>query len=131
MNGTTDPSSMPQTSAANPAPADAGQLDLPRAVRQLRVLVCWLGLAISTVSLLFNAFVLKQNRDTKAMSDNRAQQLMQLQASQQPLIVAVNELAQYSMGNTELMALFKKYGIELKAPPPATLTNAPPAAPTP
>ena len=129
MNGTADPSSGGQMPATNPAPADAEQLDLPRAVWQLRVIVCGLVLAVLAVSLLFNAFVWKQNRDTKARTRS-AEQLREMQARQQQLILTAKDLAQYSLGNADLMALFKKYNIELKMPPPATSTNTPPAAPT-
>ena len=93
--------------------------DLAAAVGQLRVLVCGLGAGLILVSLMLSAFVLKQNRDLAAVLNNHQQQLAQLSATQRPMATMLSELAKYSMGKPELMAIFAKHGLQF------TPANAP------
>jgi hypothetical protein len=101
-------------------------VDVAAAVGQLRLLVCGLGAALIFVSLVLSAFVLKQNRDLKAVTHNRAQQLAQLQATQKPMMNVLNELAKYSVGKPELTAIFTKHGLKYS---PTAVTEQPASLP--
>jgi hypothetical protein len=90
----------------------AQPMNLAAAVGQLRVLVCGLGAGLILVSLLLSAFVLKQNRDLAAVTNNRQRQFAQLAATQRPMMVVLSELAKYSMGKPELTAIFAKHGLQ-------------------
>src|SRR5437667_5799911 len=94
------------------APAELPS-DVTRAVWALRVMVCGLGAALLVSSLTFNAFVWKQNRNITAQTSARGNQVSRLQASQQRLMPAVQELARYSAGKPELTAVFGRFGIDL------------------
>ncbi|HXI84984.1 MAG TPA: hypothetical protein VNL17_12930 [Verrucomicrobiae bacterium] len=87
-------------------------MDVSAAVRQLRTLVCGLGAALIFVSLTLSAFVLKQNRDLTAVTNNREHQIAQLQATQKPMMYVLSELAKYSVGKPELTAIFTKHGLK-------------------
>jgi hypothetical protein len=91
-------------------------MDLTAAVRQLRALVCGLGAGLLIVSLTLSAFVYKQNRNLTGAINMRQRQSAQLQANQQPVMYAVNELGKYSVGKPELLAIFAKHGIQIKSP---------------
>ena len=119
MNQATPPTEGGTTSAT---PAET-PLDVGRAVWQLRVVVCGLGVALLVSSLTFNVFVWKQNRNIAAQTAARASQVSRLQASQQRLVPAVQELARYSAANPELTAVFSRFGIDLSV----TSTGAPSA----
>ena len=114
-----------------PAPAPEQPIDLARAVWQLRIVVCGLGAMLLVSTLAFNVFVWKQNRNISSQANGRAAQVSRLQASQQSLAPAVNELARYSAGNPELMALFGRFGFDINtastaaASAPAAATQAP------
>jgi len=99
------------------ATAPEPPLDVARALWQLRILTCWLGLGLLAMSLAFNAFVWKQNRNLLAEIRFRTQQAVQIQDNQQRLRPLVEELAQYSRGNPELMAIFKRSGFEIRSQP--------------
>lgn len=113
--------------AASQSPTVAEPLDLEAAVRQLRMLVCGLGAGLLVVSLGLSAFVYKQNRNLTAETNQRERQITLLQANQQPLLFALNELGKYSVGKPELMAVFTRHGIQITAP---SETRAPVPAPT-
>ena len=100
----------------SPAPA---ALDLVQAVWQLRAVVCGLGAALLVVSLSFNVYLWKQNRNITAATRSRVQQTQQLDARVQELAKVANELANYSATRPELLAIFKRYGLELKPSTPA------------
>jgi hypothetical protein len=91
-------------------------MDLTAAVRQLRALVCGLGAGLLIVSLVLSAFVYKQNRNLTGAINMRLRQSAQLQANQQPVMYAVNELGKYSVGKPELLAIFARHGIQIKSP---------------
>jgi len=111
------------------APGPEPPLDMAQAVWQLRMLICWLGLAVLVLSVAFDGFVWKQNRDLASETGFRKQQAAQLQSGQQRLKGAVEELARYSYGNPELTAIFERFGFRITIPP---ASNAPPASvPTP
>jgi hypothetical protein len=105
-------------------PETAGSVEATSAMRvveavgQLRALVCGLGLALLVLGVVFDLFVFKQNRNLASAAANRSRQTAQMQTLQQQWTPALNALAQYSSGKPELMAIFKKHGIEVK--PPAT-----------
>lgn len=101
-------------------------MDVATAVGQLRVLVCGLAAGLLLVSLVLSAFVYKQNRNLTAAFNARQRQISQLQANQQPLMYVINELAKYSMGKPELVAVFSKHGLQLTSKPE---TNGPVSAP--
>jgi len=130
MNGATDRGGAEQTPTTHSTPTGPGPMDLAAAVWQLRIIVCVLGAAVLAVSLLFNAFVWKQNRDIRSRTKTAAQ-LRELQARQQQLVLTINDLAQYSVGNPELVAVFKRYGIDVQAPTGSTATSTPAAGPKP
>jgi len=92
-------------------------MDVAAAVGQLRILVCGLGAGLIFVSLALSGFVLKQNRDLAAVTNNRQHQLAQLQTTQKSMMYVLNELAKYSVGKPELTAILTKHG--LKYSPPA------------
>ena len=100
-------------------------LDVNAAVKQLRVLVCGLGAGLLLVSLALSAFVYKQNRNLMAATNLRQRQMVQLQANQQPLMYAVNELGKYSVGKPELLAIFARHGIQITSPSEAGLPGVP------
>jgi cell division protein FtsB len=101
-------------------------MDVATAVGQLRVLVCGLAAGLLVVSLVLGAFVYKQNRNLTAAFNARQRQISQLQANQQPLMYVINELAKYSMGKPELVAVFAKHGLQLTSKPE---TSGPVSAP--
>ena len=109
-----DQPSMPTEHAAT---APEPPLDVARALWQLRILTCWLGLGLLAMSLAFNGFVWKQNRNLLAETGFRTQQAVQIQNNQQRLRPLIEELAQYSRGNPELMAIFKRSGFEIRSQP--------------
>lgn len=110
------------------APGQKPPLDLTRAVWQLRMLICWLGLALLVLSVAFDGFVWKQNRNLAAETSFRREQTKQIQAGQQRMQGAIEELARYSSSNPEMTAIFERFGFRIKLPP---ATNAPPSsAPT-
>lgn len=102
---------------SSPAPTT---LDLVQAVWQLRALVCGLGAALLLLSLSFNVFVWKQNRNITAATRQRQQQAAQIDARVRELTKAANEFANYSASKPELVAIFSRYGLELKQNPAAT-----------
>jgi uncharacterized protein HemX len=112
-----------ESPATAPAPSSA-PLDTTQAIWQLRMLVCGLGAIVLVLSVGFNAFVFKQNRNIAAASNIRLQQCNQQQARVNEMMKFVSELARYSEGKPELAAIFTRHGIELKP-------NAPAAAPAP
>jgi hypothetical protein len=107
----------------------AEPLNVETAVQQLRTLVCGLGAGLLLVSLALSAFVYKQNRNLMGATNGREREIAQLQANQQPLIYAINELGKYSVGKPELLALFTRHGIKISAaagaPAPAPTTPVP------
>jgi hypothetical protein len=76
------------------------------------------------VSLALTAFVYKQNRNLMGTTTLRQRQVSQLQASESSLVYLLNELAKYSNGKPELMALFAKHGMQVH---PTAATPTPPA----
>lgn len=93
-------------------------LDLVQAVWQLRTLVCGLGAALLILSLSFNVYIWKQNRIITGATRSRQQQMQQLDARMQELARVANELASYSATRPELVAIFTRYGLELKPSTP-------------
>ena len=113
---------------ANMSPAPSSALDVARAIWQLRVLVCGLGLILFVVSATLSAFVWKQNRNLTAETNSRINQTAQFQSNGQRIIPLLNELAQLSRGDPELAAVFQRYSIgvgpqaDASAPAPASST---------
>ncbi len=99
-------------------------LDLVQAMWQLRVLVCGLGAMLLVLSLAFNLFVWKQNRNIVSMLNRRSGQISQLETRVKVLSGLTQEFATYSAGRPELIAIFNRHGLELKPG-----TNAPSAQP--
>ena len=60
------PIDQPSMPTEHGATAPEPPLDVERALWQLRILTCWLGLGLLAMSLAFNAFVWKQNRNLLA-----------------------------------------------------------------
>jgi hypothetical protein len=104
----------------SPTPSEPQGLDLTQALWQLRLLVCGIGAAVLVLSLSFNLYVWKQNRNIVAITNNRVQQVAMLDTQVKRLTQVVNDLGNYSVGKPELMAIFSRYGLELKtqSPPP-------------
>lgn len=100
-------------------------MDVGAAVAQLRLLVCGLGAALLVLSLVFDAFVLKQNRNLQADSNNRSRQANQIAGMVERWVPAVNDLARYSADKPELAGVFRKYGIEITAPASETAPTTP------
>jgi len=117
----------PTEDSATPSAPVEQPTDLNAAVAQLRVLVCGLGAGLLIVSVALTAFVCKQWHDLSAATANRQQQISQLQAREQALEYLVNELASYSAGKPELLAVFAKHGVTLTR----TDANAPAQPSTP
>jgi len=125
----TSPLDQPSTPTEHHAPAAEPPLDVTRALWQLRTMTCGLGLCLLVVSLVFTAFVWKQNRNLASETNVRNLQITQIQNNHQRLQPVIKELARYSIGNAELALVFKRFGIEITTPP---LSNSPPSAiPTP
>ena len=91
----------------------APEMDVSAAVGQLRKIVCALGAGLLVLSLSVNVFVVKQNRNLKALVDSRQGQVKQMEAVQRQWLPVVNELVQYSQGRPELQAVMQKCGISL------------------
>jgi type II secretory pathway component PulM len=108
------------TTTETPAPAT---LDLTQAVWQLRLLVCGLGAALLVLSLAFNLFVWKQNRNINAAAQARLQQLSMLDTRVKQLARVANDLGSYAAEKPELVAIFTKYGLQLKPAAPSTATQ--------
>jgi hypothetical protein len=104
------PQEVQNQSSAN-RPVDE-PMDVATAVRQLRVLVCGLGAGLLIVSVALTAFVYKQNRNLIGTATIRQRQISQLQATESSLGYLMGELAKYSAGKPELLALFAKHGVE-------------------
>ena len=102
---------------------------LGKAVTQLRSLVCGLGAIVLVVSVCFSGFVWKLARDAAAVAVARQEQLSQLQTNVTRLSAVANDLASYSAGRPELLAIFRSHNINLKAPAPAPAA-APVATPS-
>jgi hypothetical protein len=106
-----------QTESLAPVPSASAppstQLDAAAALHELRILVLGLGVALLVVSLAFNAFVYKQNRNMAGEASARKQQAAQLRAWQQRAFPTLNALAQYSASHPELTEIFKRHGIQL------------------
>jgi hypothetical protein len=100
-------------------------MDVTAAIGQLRLLVCGLGAGLILVSLALSGFVFKQNRDLAAAAHNHQIEIAELQTQQKPLLNVVNELAKYSEGKPELLAIFTRHGVQLT--PGAPAGQAPPA----
>src|SRR5256885_13077430 len=111
------------TESAAPA-APASGPDLTQAVWQLRATVCGLAAMVLVLSVAFNLFVWKQNRNLVAMANGRKRQISQLDGRVKNLSKMVGDLALYSEGHPELLGVFSRYGIELRHG-----TNAPSAKP--
>jgi hypothetical protein len=111
-----------ETTPPAPAPSAPEPLDVGQAVWQLRILVCGLGAALLVLSLAFNVFVWKQNRNINAVAMGRKSQAAQLEMRVKQLTLVANDLGNYSAGRPELTAIFAKYGVQLKPIPttPAT-----------
>jgi hypothetical protein len=91
--------------------------DVAQAVEQLRALVCGLGAMLLVLSVSFNLFVWKQNRNLNGTINARTSQLSLVQTNLTRLASAANDLANYSTNKPELYGIFKRYGIELKNTP--------------
>ena len=88
--------------------------ELVATVDQLRRLVCWLGLGLLVVSAAVGGLAWKQGRDLLAVASMHRGQLQRLSANQQRLGAVAAELAEYSTGKPELMALFQRHGITVQ-----------------
>jgi len=119
----------------NQTPADTGSLPAPsatmnasKAIWQLRVLVCGLGLILFVVSGTLSVFVWKQDRNVSAETNARNTQIAQMQSNGQRFAPLLNELAQLTRDDQAVAAVFQRYNLSITARPDAT---APPASPTP
>ena len=81
------------------------------------------------VSLGLSAFIYKQNRNLIGATNQRTRQIAQLQANQQPLMYALNELGKYSVGKPELLAIFTRHGIQITSPSEAGMPASKPPTP--
>jgi hypothetical protein len=107
------------TNAAALATSTPEEFDVAQAVWQLRTLVCGLGAALLILSLAFNVFIWKQNRNINAVAQIRLQQLTLLDARVKQMSRVANDLGNYSADKPELLAIFTRYGLQLKASAPA------------
>ena len=113
---------MNEDTASTPSPSSSVPqgMDLVQAVWQLRSLVCGVGAALLVLSVAFNLFVWKQNRNITAITQGRLQQLTVLDARVKQLLGVASDLRNYSADRPELMAIFGKYGVEPKPTAPAS-----------
>src|SRR5271154_2245763 len=98
-------------------------MNVATAVGQLRLLVCGLGVGLILVSLTLSALVFKLNRDMTASTNNHLAEVAQLQAQERPVLNVLNELARYSAGKPELVAIFTRHGLQFT---PGTPGSQPP-----
>jgi hypothetical protein len=108
--------------AAPPSPGVDHAFDASRAVWQLRVLVCGLGLGLVALSAAFNLFVWWQYDNIVAETRNRVHQASQLKTAREQLAPVLNDLGAYSQSNAEVRALIEKFGGQVYVQPQ---TNAP------
>ena len=83
-------------------------------IEQLRSLVFGLGAMVLVLSLSFNIFIWKQNRNIDMAENARKQMVAQADGRVRELTQIANDLASYSAGKPELVAIFSRYGMELK-----------------
>ncbi len=95
---------------ANPSPGVEHVFDATRAVWQLRVLVCGLGLGLVALSVTFTLFVYWQYGNITAETRNRVHQASQLKASREQLSPVLDDLGAYSQSNAEVRAVIEKFG---------------------
>ncbi len=100
--------------AVDPVPSAA-----PDELFRMRVQVVGLGISFLILSLSFSAFVLKQNRVLKANVDARADQVKKIAEFVKQWTPTMNELAGYSLNNSEGSAIFARYGLQISQNPPA------------
>ncbi len=120
----------------NPTPADTGSSPAPsatmnasKAIWQLRLLVCCLGLILFVVSGTLSVFVWKQDRNIAAETNARNTQVAQIQSNGQRFTPLLNDLAQLSREDQGVAAVFQRYNLSVVAKPDASAT--PPASPAP
>ena len=99
--------------------AESSTTSVEQSIQQLRVLVAGLGAGLVLVSVTFSGYVWKQNRNLSAQLNARTQQMKQFQGTVPQFERALNELAKYSRGKPELVAILSRHGIQLTDPPPA------------
>jgi hypothetical protein len=108
--------------ASHPSPNADHAFDATRAVWQLRVLVCGLGLGLVALSAVFTLFVWWQYANLTAETRNRVHQASQLKAAREQLAPVLNDLGAYSQSNAEVRAVIEKFGGQVYLQP---ATNAP------
>jgi hypothetical protein len=106
-------SEQPNEAATRPASAPREPMAV---IEELRRMVLWLGAGLLVVSAAFCVFVFKQNRNLKASIGLRTKQAAQVKQVADRMTVVVNELARYSQGKPELIAIFQRHGIEIMVP---------------
>ncbi len=104
---------LPAAAEAVELPVETAVSDAAAAVDQLRALVCGLVIGLLLSSAAFTLFVFKQTRTLKYQGAARAQQLQQAREFEKAALPTVQELARYSVGKPELLAIFSRYGMQL------------------
>lgn len=107
------------TTTATPAASAPREFDIIQAVWQLRLLVLGLGAALLVLSLAFNLFVWKQNRQNNGVAQARLLQLTALDVRVKQMARIANDLGSYSADKPELVAIFTKYGLQIRPAAPA------------
>jgi len=104
----------------NAVEAPAQPTSMEQSLQQLRVLVCGLMAGLLLVSAALSFFVWKQNRNLRAQTNARLRQVEQLRGTARQFELAMNELAKYSRGKPELLAILARHGMQLvDSPAPA------------
>lgn len=88
-------------------------VDAQQAIWQLRSLVCGLGALLLLASVALNVFVWMQNSNNVATSLTLKQQLANAEARLNETVQIANDLATFSKGKPELIAVFSRHGMEL------------------
>lgn len=89
------------------------------ALNDVRSMLLGMGLGMIVLCVAFGAFVIRQNLLVSQTTKFRLQQAeqvkggLQKQEALKQWELALNELAQYSKGNSELVAIFTKYRVDI------------------
>jgi hypothetical protein len=110
MSATENPNQPIDQSSSLPAGGDLAGL-----INQMRLQVVGVGLAFLILSLAFNAYVYKQNRNLRMTRDAHNQQIQQMQELEKRVLPAVNDLAGYTVQRPQLRVLFERNGLQLGA----------------
>jgi hypothetical protein len=103
---------------------------LPEPLAQLYRWFLTVGACVLVLSLSFNAFVLKQNRNLSFNISHQQNLLKQHQIQRAQVLQILQIINQYAQTHPEARAILAKYRVEI-GPPPSPATPPPVSLPAP